>query len=92
MAVAQASIVSGNQQALLFIQSLFKPGVQNQGQSIKVEVKEKHEGIPFTIEVNGNTTGSFVLYRVITTAGEDLWQSWDTPEEVEISFRIMSLI
>lgn len=86
------SIISGNNQALLFVQSLFKPEAQNQGETIKINVKDKVEGIPFVIEVNANTTGSFLLYRVVTSAGEGLWQSWDTPEEAENSFRMMSLI
>lgn len=92
MTISTASIISGNKQALLFVQTLFKPEAQNRGEIIKVNVKDKHQSIPFVIEVNANTTGSFLLYRVVTSAGEGLWQSWDTPEEAENSFRMMSLI
>lgn len=86
------SIIDGNRQALMLIQSFLKVGPKNQGQPFKVRVRDKYEGIPFMIEVNPNTVGSFLLYRVITSTGESLWQSWDSPADAENSFRAMSLI
>lgn len=86
------SIMDGNRQALMFIQAFFQMGIQNQGQSFKVGVRDKYQGIPFTLEINPNTVGSFLLYRVITSKGASLWQSWDSPADAENSFRAMSLI
>jgi hypothetical protein len=59
---------------------------------MKVSVKDKQEGIAFILQLNGNTRGQFLLYRVITSAGTGLCQTWDTPEEARKSFRMMSLI
>ncbi|MFF2531282.1 hypothetical protein ACFVS2_20480 [Brevibacillus sp. NPDC058079] len=92
VATANAVLISGNQQALLFIQSFFKQGVLNQTETITVNVKDKYEAIPFKIEVNPNTDGTFVAYRVHTSAGESLWQTWETAEDVEKSFQMMSLM
>jgi hypothetical protein len=88
----QAAIISGNEQQLMLIQAFMQPGATKQVETITFNVKDKHEGIPFVIEVNSNTTGTFLVFRVITTAGEGLWQTWDSPEEVENSFRTFGLI
>ena len=92
VATVNASVISRNQQALLFIQSFFKVNASFQKESIFVNVQDKCEMIPFKVEVNPNTEGTLVAYRVHTSAGESLWQTWENPEDVEKSFRMMSLI
>ena len=82
-----------NRQQLLFIQSLFtEKAIPNNGETIKVNVKECHQGLPMTIEVSANTEGKFVLYRVHTTTGAGLWSSWDDQDEVEKWFKSASLL
>lgn len=87
-----ASVIEGNKQVLLFIQGLLEKKDVKQKETITCNVKDKQEEIPFVIEINENTTGRFILYRVVTSAGEGLWQSWESADDVERSFKHMSLI
>lgn len=90
--MAIASIIEGNKQVLLFIQGMLEKKEVQQKETITCHVRDKVDDIPFVIEINENTAGRFILYRVITSAGEALWQSWESADEVERSFKQMSLI
>lgn len=83
--------VDGNKQLLLFVQSFFKNEFK-QWQEFYLHVKDKYDGTPFIIEVYPNNAGSFLTYRVVTKTGKSLWQSWESPSDVENSFRAMSLV
>jgi hypothetical protein len=67
-----------------------KDGVY-QNKPITIHVKEKHFNIPFTIEVYPNAKG-FLPFRVITSAGTGLWNTWETEEEIYNCFRGWSII
>lgn len=85
-------VVAGNEQILACIQGHLEPKEVRQKETIKYQVKDKYDAIPFTIEVNENTAGQFILYRVITSAGEGFWSTWDSPDDVHRMFQAMSLI
>lgn len=80
-----------NSQQLLFIQSMFdkKP---EQKETIKVNVKEVIDGIPYVLEIYPNTNGNFLIYRVITNNGESPWGTWESKEHVANWFRTASLL
>jgi len=52
-------------------------GDTDQKTPIQINVKEKYEGIPYTIEVltGRNDKGNFVCYRIGHNGDFDLWSS-----------------
>lgn len=89
---ANPSFVSANQQVLLLIQSYFQSKPE-QTKPFTCNVREKYEGIPYQLEINPNTNGNFLVYRLTFNDGtEGLWQSWEEPSQVKNSFRMWSLI
>ena len=83
-----------NSQQVLFLQGLLnsiKAGEQQQNKPFLLGVKEKHAGINFDLEIYPNCN-NFITWRTITTTGEGFWQSWEEPEQIEESFRVMSLL
>lgn len=89
---ANPSLISANRQVLLLLQSYFSSKPE-QAKPFTCSVREKYEGIAYQLEVNPNTNGSFLVYRMKFKDGtQGLWQSWDEPSEVENSFRMWSLI
>lgn len=84
-----------NNQQLRFLQGLLL-GIQNgspqQSHPITVNVTEKHEGLTFQIEVYPNAKSSLPYRLVFSEEEKSLWNSWDDLEEIEMSFRQMSLL
>ncbi len=87
-------VIGKNSQQVLFLQGLLqgiKAGEPQQNKSFKLGVAEKHENIKFNLEIYPNCKG-FITFRTITEAGEGFWQSWEEPEQIENTFRVMSLL
>ena len=87
-------VIGLNSQQVLFLQGLLqsiKAGRQQQTKSFKIGVTEKYEKIKFDLEVYPNCKG-FIAWRVLTTTGKGIFQTWTEPEEIENSFRAMSLL
>lgn len=81
-----------NKQQLLFIQSMFTKKPSN-NPPVTINLKEKRQGIPYRIQVSNNTQGDFLVFKLIDASGQEgLWQTWDSPEEVENFFRTASFI
>jgi hypothetical protein len=82
-----------NRQQLEFIKGLFshKP-FENGKKTIIINVRDKYDKHPWKIEVNANTNGRFVAYRVINETGKGLWGTWENENHVENWFKIASLI
>lgn len=84
----QQTVKGKNSQQCLMIQGMF--GLLPTVNPIKIHVEEKHENIPADLLVL--PSGEFVCYKVINSAGESLWSSWDSPQEVETWFKVCSLL
>lgn len=88
-----ASIVEQNWKVLQELQALFEQaGPEQEGKTWRFRVQERHEGIPLEIEVYPKTGGGFLNYRVHTSEGPGLWNSWDSPEDIVRSFIQWGLI
>lgn len=89
---ANPSLIGANRQVLLLLQSYFQRKSE-QAKPFMCSVQEKYEGIAYQLEINPNTNGTFLVYRLKFKDGtEGLWQSWEEPSQVENSFRMWSLI
>lgn len=80
-----------NGQQLKFLQGLLTTE-SKQVETIDVHVRDKHDGIPMYFEVSNNTDGDFLAWRIHTSTGNGLWQTWEEPEAIEMTFKTMSLI
>ncbi len=86
--------MKNNNQQLIFCQSLLdtiKEGKPQQNKPFTIGCTEKHENIPLSIELYPNAVNC-LPYRIITTAGEGIWQTWEDSEEIENTFRMLSII
>lgn len=83
-----------NNQQLLFLQGMLqgiKQGKPQQNKVIKINVKDKYQDIPFIIEVYP-AANNCLPFRVVTSTGKGHWQSWDELDQIENSFKVMSLL
>ena len=93
---AKTKLSGGNKntQQVLFLQGLLqgiKKGTPQQQIPFKISVVEKYQGIRSQFEIYPNCKG-FLSWRVITEVGKGLWQTWGSEEEIENTFRMMSLL
>lgn len=82
-----------NNQQLLFLQGLLqsiKEGKEQQNKPLIINVREKHEGIPFQIEVYPNAKNC-LPYRIINS-GTGLWNTWEDNDQITVAFRIWGII
>lgn len=88
------TVTGKNSQEVLFLQGLLagiKAGEDQQNKPFTIGVTEKHEGIKADLEIYPNCNG-FLCFRFITSAGCGHWQTWREAEEIESTFRVMSLL
>jgi hypothetical protein len=92
--IKNKTVTGKNSQQVLYLQGLLqsiKKGNAQKNKPFRIGVTEKYAGLKFDFEIYPNCDG-FLVWRVVNTLGEGLWQSWKDEDEIVNSFREMSLL